>query len=552
MDAELPLRLEAGHAVGALRIVGALGEGATSQVYLVSDTRAGGELRALKLLSVVGRNHRMRLEAESDAISRTRHPNVVSVHGMVADEGMTGILMEFVAGPTVRRWLQTAEAPVEECIAVAIGVLRGLQAIHENQLVHRDIKPGNIILATEQGDAVVPRLLDFGLVKHIDQGRNLTLTGTSMGTPAYMAPEQLRDASRVDHRADLYSLGCVLFEMLAGVRPFVRDDWWEAYRHVEEGSQVDMHLLPEETPPHVRTVVASLLAPDPEDRPASAAEVIEALVTPYPPESGIHTGSLLYGDRGARIARGLALVQRDALRPQDLDDGILAEASSSVGSDTSTDYTTVLPPDRSRSKLALVVSAMVLVLLLAGAGAAFATGQIGFGPAVTRNPPTPPPAAPEQDATEMPATPVDTVPPAEQPPSPSEPAPPTEAPPAETSRAEPVPEPVETTRAVETSQPEVTPTPVVEPKTPRREPATEPAPREAFATVTVRGDAEAVRLSSAAGESVDVNAQIPAGEYTIEVRWQPGEAYVPGGQLRLAPGQTTTITCQRAFFQCRG
>jgi serine/threonine protein kinase len=579
------MRLQPGQDLDGLRVLGTLGEGATSRVYLVTDNHAGGELRALKLLSLVGSNHRRRLLAESEAIRLIRHPNVVSVHRMVEHEGMTGILMEFVAGPTVHRWLQTTRPPLDECLAVAVGILRGLQAIHDNELVHRDIKPSNMVLTTSDDGPVVPRLLDFGLVKDLKKDGGITVTGVSMGTPAYMAPEQIRDASRVDHRADLYSFGCALFEMIAGDRPFLRDEWWAAYRHVEDGAAVDLDRLPAGTPPHVIALIRALLQPEPEDRPASAAAALEALLRNYPPDHPIHRGALSVDDPGGRAARGLALVQMDALRPQDLaesgsrtwapartvdpmrDDpqGAARAPRNTIIPTEFSDLDPTPPPPHARKRLAVAAVGVLALASAAAAGGLLVAMPDATGPAevaAVQAPPSataggpreawsadaaPAPDAPPLVAALAPAEPEPTrsaalpraeatprvAPPRPRPPAGSEAAPPTSAPPATVWGAIEGPE---TARPVARTAPRPTPPPQV---------------AAAPATVAVAGDATEVRLSGGGGTHFQPGQPVPAGRYGIEARWQPGGDFVPSGEVLLADGDRATISCQRAFFRCK-
>ncbi|MFK7931577.1 MAG: serine/threonine-protein kinase [Myxococcota bacterium] len=269
------MRLSAGGLVGDLRVVGLLGEGSTAEVYLVEDPSSGARY-ALKLLSVLGRHHRRRMEKEVEALSSLRHPNIVGLVGMVEHEGAPGLLMEYVGGPTLHRWLASHRPDFDEALQIFRGLLAGVEAVHQKGLVHRDLKPGNVLLDVD-GRGLRPRIADFGLVKEIEARDRQTITGTAMGTPTYMPPEQVKDASRVDQRADLFSLGCILFELLTGSPPFRREDWWETYKSIEQGEFVDLTPLPEAAGPYLRGTVQALLAPYPEGRPDNAAEVIYLL-----------------------------------------------------------------------------------------------------------------------------------------------------------------------------------------------------------------------------------------------------------------------------------
>ena len=205
-----------GHCVGHYRLVGILGSGGMGTVYRALDTRLE-RVVALKFLPPhlsTQPEARERLLVEARAAAALDHPNVCSIHeiGETAD-GRPFIAMACYDGETLKERLSRGPLPVPESAACAIQIARGLSAAHAHGIVHRDVKPGNIILCA---DGTV-RLVDFGLAKVDDA--NPTSPGVTPGTVAYMSPEQAR-GDPVDHRTDLWSLGVVLYEMLSGVRPF--------------------------------------------------------------------------------------------------------------------------------------------------------------------------------------------------------------------------------------------------------------------------------------------------------------------------------------------
>jgi eukaryotic-like serine/threonine-protein kinase len=166
-----------------------------------------------------------RLVAEARAVARIRHPNVVELYDVVSDESGAYLIMELLQGETLAE--RIARGPLEEddLIELALPVLRGLAAVHARGVIHRDLKPENILLCEPpSGEGkVLPKLLDFGVSKILsptEDGTRLTREGVLLGTPAFMSPEQLRDPSRVDARSDIYSMGVVLFEALAGTLPY--------------------------------------------------------------------------------------------------------------------------------------------------------------------------------------------------------------------------------------------------------------------------------------------------------------------------------------------
>ncbi|MCP5116878.1 MAG: serine/threonine protein kinase, partial [bacterium] len=152
-----------------------------------------------------------------EAAAALEHPNITTIYDVGEEDGRTFIAMAFVEGKTLAAKIRKRPLPLEKALQVAMQVGEALQAAHEKGVVHRDIKPGNIML-TAKGDV---KVMDFGLA-HLSGQTRITKTGTIMGTPAYMSPEQARGVE-VDRRSDIWSLGVVLYEMLTGGLPFAGD-----------------------------------------------------------------------------------------------------------------------------------------------------------------------------------------------------------------------------------------------------------------------------------------------------------------------------------------
>jgi hypothetical protein len=181
--------------------------------------------------------------------------------------------MELVEGPTLEQVLSVRPLTLDEADALARAMLDGLQFAHERGFVHRDLKPGNVLLA-RFGDRLVPKISDFGLAKALDVDLpGATRTGTSLGTPPYMAPEQIRDAASADARADVFSTGAILHELLTGRRAFEGADVWEVFKAIQEGRAAP---LPAGTPERMRVAVERALEVDRDRRVASASALREA------------------------------------------------------------------------------------------------------------------------------------------------------------------------------------------------------------------------------------------------------------------------------------
>ena len=208
-----------GQTISHYKILEKLGEGGMGVAYKAEDTKLK-RVVALKFLSSQSLgtpDEKTRFVHEAQAAAALDHPNICTVHEIDEADGHTFIAMAYVEGQSLREKTESGPLKLEEALSVAIDVAHGLQEAHEKDIVHRDIKSANIMV-TKKGQA---KITDFGLAKLADSTR-VTKTGTSVGTVAYMSPEQARGED-VDQRSDIWSLGVVLYEMLAGRLPFVGD-----------------------------------------------------------------------------------------------------------------------------------------------------------------------------------------------------------------------------------------------------------------------------------------------------------------------------------------
>jgi serine/threonine protein kinase/subtilisin-like proprotein convertase family protein len=268
--------LGAGSTFGLYRIESLLGRGGMSVVYLAEDTRLGRRV-AIKVLSAelaADDAFRSRFVRESQLAAGLEHPNIVPVYEAGEAEGQLFIAMRYVRGTDLRTLL-TREGPFDpnRTIALLRPVAAALDAAHRRGLVHRDVKPANILIANDEGEEHV-YLSDFGLSKHTSSRSGLTKTGTFMGTVDYVAPEQIQGHD-VDGRTDGYSLACVLFECLTAKVPFAKDsDVATLFGHIQDPPPQVTHAR-ESLPREIDEVVSHGMAKNPDDRPQTATALID-------------------------------------------------------------------------------------------------------------------------------------------------------------------------------------------------------------------------------------------------------------------------------------
>jgi tRNA A-37 threonylcarbamoyl transferase component Bud32 len=251
-----------------------LGEGGMARVYRGTDEVLHRTV-AIKVLAdryAEDDNFVTRFRREAQAAAALSHPNVVAVFDTGDDDAAHYIVMEYVEGQTLSEVLKRGgPLDADRASAIAEDVATALQAAHERGLVHRDVKPGNVMVDSEGR----VKVMDFGIARAAAND-TLTQTGTVLGTAAYLSPEQARGDS-VDARSDIYSLGCVLFEMVAGRPPFTGDSPVSlAFRHVNEDPQPPSVYRPG-VPPQLEAVIMRALEKDPDRRYRSAEELRRAL-----------------------------------------------------------------------------------------------------------------------------------------------------------------------------------------------------------------------------------------------------------------------------------
>ena len=241
-----------------------VGRGGFARVWKARDLKLGRTVAVKRLLTeaqqgAAGEQTLARFRREAQAIAQLNHRNIVGVFDHDRDSEGDYIVMEFVEGGTLTQYLKEkgGKLPVPEAVALVQGIAQGLAYAHRKNLVHRDIKPGNILLQSEAGE-LIPKIVDFGLAR-VGTESELSLSGYGMGTPWYMPPEQRRDAKSVNHTADIYALGKVLFELVSG--------------------EVPDNVDPEKLPPALAQIVLRCIKSNPAERYFSADDLFKDLTS---------------------------------------------------------------------------------------------------------------------------------------------------------------------------------------------------------------------------------------------------------------------------------
>ena len=403
--------------IGRYRIARLLGVGGMGQVYLGVQPMIGSRV-AIKILSnECTRNAELleRFFSEARAVNLIRHESIVSVIDMAQlPDGRPYIIMEFVEGRTLGEIVRTGEAPIGGIVQVITEILSALGAAHALGIVHRDLKPDNVLI-TAEGHA---KVLDFGIAKLAPGLSNAlsprTRTGALLGTPAYMAPEQISGAENVDARTDLYAAGVVLFEAVTGRTPFQGETLYDLMKaHLEQAPPSPRALRPD-LPAGIERVILTALAKNPAHRFQTAADMTHALhdaARELPPEQWrvLSRAPMLPGRPSLEHMRHPTPQQGGAHAPT-------VRASVVIAPDAKRDQ-----PRRNRglpvaiAAIAVVSVAVVLVVMTRTAGKApRASEPVAVATDDTTPPSSGPPApvAPSSPPITQPATPVGPVSPA--------------------------------------------------------------------------------------------------------------------------------------------
>jgi serine/threonine-protein kinase len=248
-----------------------LGRGGMGTVFEARDLVLDEPVALKVLAGPLDENQEKRFIQEIRLTRQINHPNIVRVHTFERWRELRFIVMEYIDGVDLRRWAEARRPiPLGRAMEIVAGVAAGLAAAHRLGIVHRDVKPENVLLDSEGR----PRLVDFGIARQGDV--HLTREGLVMGSPAYMAPEQIRGQA-ADQRADLYALGVLTYFLVAGREPFSSDNVAEVLQQQVEATPPPLSQFRPNVPPAIQTMVDRALAKDPNRRPASVFAFLEEL-----------------------------------------------------------------------------------------------------------------------------------------------------------------------------------------------------------------------------------------------------------------------------------
>jgi serine/threonine-protein kinase len=282
--------IAAGTKLGRYEIRSKIGEGGMGEVYLAEDTRLHRKV-ALKILPselAVNKDRMSRFEREATAAAALNHPNIAHIYEIGEHEGLHFIAMEFIDGQTLREVIHHEHADLPKLLRHLQHTAEGLSKAHAAGILHRDLKPDNIMISRDRH----AKILDFGLAKLIEQRRashnsgetasefatailkEQSTPGVVLGTLGYMSPEQAQGKTRqIDHRADIFSFGCILYEVVTGHKPFTGKDAIDSLNKIIREQPPPIRDFRPETPNHLQRIVRRCLAKDPDDRYQSIKDV---------------------------------------------------------------------------------------------------------------------------------------------------------------------------------------------------------------------------------------------------------------------------------------
>jgi serine/threonine protein kinase len=391
--------IDVGQTIGNYRITAKLGEGGMGVVFLAEHPVIGKKVAMKAIHPELSRNAEVisRFMTEAKSVNQIGHEHIVDISDFgTTSQGEFYFVMEFLQGQAMaERLKQMTKLPPAQALNIAAQVADALFASHQHGIIHRDLKPENIYLIAKGGNKDFVKVLDFGLAKLTSGGdekvSHKTRTGSVMGTPFYMAPEQCEGKASIDHRADVYSLGVILFEMLTGKVPFGGEGYGEIIvKHITMAVPSARSLVPELSPA-IEQILYRAMAKKPEDRFQNMGELQTAMLDPEGyaatapvPSSGPGSFSGASQGGGQQPAGSMTRAARERASQVELSAGL--SATRAPGGSPSTFRQTVgeilddeIPAQNPRGKVMLVAAA-VAVAAIAGF-LVFKRGKGGSGSA---------------------------------------------------------------------------------------------------------------------------------------------------------------------------
>jgi len=572
-----------GRTISHYKLLEKLGAGGMGEIYKAEDTRLH-RIVAIKILSpavAADPERRKRFLQEAQAASALNHPNIITVYDIVSDGDTQCIVMEYVAGKTLREMIPTGGLPVPQALQYAVQIAGSLSVAHAAGIIHRDLKPSNIMVTPTN----LVKILDFGLAKWIEPSpssgeeptvdQQLTREGSIIGTVSYMSPEQA-EGKRVDARSDIFAFGSVLYEMLTGRRAFEGTSGISTLSAILRDEVKPIYEIAPDVPPLLEQIVLRCLQKDPDARwpsmkqvegalttlqrqvdpsgqfapplstmamsSAPAAPVVAAPAVPPPVAAAIPTSAA----PPAGTAPPAATPAPVSTAPVSTSASTPARAPSDTVGPLAPPPSAPPSPQPSASKLTGLIYGFIAVLLLAGLGAAWfylsKHPELRYGKNATQNKQTEvaavPPSAEKPPEIPPPTNPTDSTNPAANGIPPLAPLPP-ETPPEPKKQTKTAKKTAPNTKT--TNQAPIAPIapPVAPPAAPPQEKAEEPkpvakapAPRPQMIPVVV-GDGLPFRMTL----SQDVPANTPDG---AEVRFTVADDFRVSDKVVIAKGATVT------------
>jgi serine/threonine protein kinase len=391
--------------IGVYRIEKLLGEGGMGAVYLAEDASLDRKVALKVMKPSVAANPiaRERFLREARSAAKVESDHIIRIYQVGEDRGTPFIAMEYLKGKPMDDWMKSAKPTVKQILRIGFEAATGLHAAHKAGLIHRDIKPANLWLEAPTGRI---KVLDFGLARPIQEDTQLTQSGVVVGTPAYMSPEQGRGKD-LDHRTDIFSLGCVLYHLATGKRPFTGTNTYEIIASLIADTPPPPHEVSSNVPVELSQAIMQMIEKDASKRPATGRQVAEEMAKIL---KALNQPSTLKEFVPLPVAAPMPTTATGATTAWENIDESGSEAAAMNTTDAVKLPKIVKLKEEKKSKLMWVIGSTIAALFVLIAGGAFAYQYLNKPKEVVEAPPQPPTKA-TRPAAVPPSTKLATVPP---------------------------------------------------------------------------------------------------------------------------------------------